>query len=474
MIKYPIGLVTAVLLLAINAPAQRRNSSNPPTSGKSESAVQNPTANSYEAGLNDLATKIIIRFRGNQKKSLAILDFRDMDGKQTKLGIFLAEELTTKLFESGKFEKIVERAQLQRIIENNKLDITDMMDPSGASKLGKLAGVSNILIGSITNLGSVIKINGRIVDTQAGEIVSAASGEVAADQRIKALMTEVTPIGPSRGSDSQTSSQPKRLTSGRIYRTQVGDLSFIVTRCVLAVSKVTCHMTITNSSAEIDFYVNGDLNYIVDNQGKQYGVTGGNVSSRTLVTNVATPIDLVFDKVDPRSTQISLLSVQIRVPSPVWHVEAKIKNIPLLDEEGNQLAGGGGAVAALSDNQASFQVPANQAWTESEIDVSPGMQVRIQASGTITLSSGPSAGNKILGSIINTAKNGGNPTGSAKTGGTDRLLLKIRYSDGTESKPIKIGSSYTLNATKAGRLIFGIDDTKLDDNSGAFDVTVTW
>lgn len=169
MIRYPIILVAGILLLMSHASAQQRNSSSPPISGGSQSSVQNPTSsNSYEAGLNDLATKIITRFRGNQKKSLAILDFRDVDGKQTKLGIFLAEELTTRLFESGKFEKIVERAQLQRIIENNKRDITDVRDPSGASKLGRLAGVSNILIGSITNLGSVIKINGRIVDTQVG------------------------------------------------------------------------------------------------------------------------------------------------------------------------------------------------------------------------------------------------------------------------------------------------------------------
>ncbi|HXI24350.1 MAG TPA: FlgO family outer membrane protein [Pyrinomonadaceae bacterium] len=475
MTRYPIVLVAGILFLMGNAAAQRRESSSARKSGGSESAVQNPTSsNSYEVGLNDLATKIITRFRGNQKKSLAVLDFRDVDGKQTKLGIFLAEELTTKLFESGKFEKIVERAQLQRIIENNKLDITDVMDASGASKLGKLAGVSNILIGSITNLGSVIKINGRIVDTQVGEIVSAASGEVVADQRIKALMTEVNPIGPSRGSAPQTSTETKRSGSGRTYRTEVGDLSFVVKQCVLRTSTATCKTTISNSSADIGFGIDSSYSYIVDNQGRQYGLTGGNAGSNTLVTNVATPVDLVFDRVDPRATLISLLNIRMTLRASPWNVNAKIKNIPLLDEEGNQLGGGSGAAAALSDNQASFQVPANQAWTESEIDVAPGMQVKIQATGTITLSNGPTAGNRILGSIINTGKNGGSPTGSAKTGGTDRLLLKIRYSDGSESRPIKVGSSYALSVTKPGRLIFGIDDTKFDDNSGSFDVTVTW
>jgi len=81
------------------------------------------------------------------------MDFVNMNGEITKLGRYISEELTTRLYLTGKFE-VIERKLLDKIIEEQKISMSGMIDESSAVELGRVLGVDAIASGTITDLGT--------------------------------------------------------------------------------------------------------------------------------------------------------------------------------------------------------------------------------------------------------------------------------------------------------------------------------
>lgn len=92
-----------------------------------------------------------------RKKRIAVLSFETgADAKQTAqrlgerddLGLTLSNLLVNEVAGAGKVQ-VVERAALDRIIKEQNLSNSDRMDTSTAARIGKIAGVDAILIGSV-------------------------------------------------------------------------------------------------------------------------------------------------------------------------------------------------------------------------------------------------------------------------------------------------------------------------------------
>ncbi len=117
--------------------------------------------------------------------------------------------------------------------------------------------------------------------------------------------------------------------------------------------------------------------------------------------------------------------------------------------------------------QKTINVNANQAWTDTGIDLDPNMTVEIVADGQITYDSrsyvGPD-GNRSL-------DRDGYPVRNV---GVGAMIARIRYSDGRESSPIFIGTrnQATTRQNEYGRLFIGINDDNFSDNTGSYRVTI--
>jgi DNA-binding beta-propeller fold protein YncE/TolB-like protein len=109
-----------------------------------------------------------------ERMRIAIVDFDTMGGdfKVTDLGSIVAEWLITSFVQSGRFE-VVERSQLQKILEEQKLAVTGLVAQDTAVKLGKVLGVKVIISGTLIKIGEAIEINSRLIDTQDGAIIKA-------------------------------------------------------------------------------------------------------------------------------------------------------------------------------------------------------------------------------------------------------------------------------------------------------------
>lgn len=97
-----------------------------------------------------------------------------------RTGYALAELLTHSFRKYSQF-KIVERIELNKILEELKLNMSGIADPETAVKIGKLSGAKLQVFGSLEKIGSKYHINARMVETETGEIISTAYKSVRSD-----------------------------------------------------------------------------------------------------------------------------------------------------------------------------------------------------------------------------------------------------------------------------------------------------
>jgi TolB-like protein len=153
--------------------------------------------------ISELSLKISNGLTENQKRTIAVVEFADLRGNVTDFGRFIAEELITHLYETKKF-KVIERQLLNKVITEQKLSLTGMIDQTSAQKLGKLLGVDAIASGTVTDLGKSLRVNARLIDTSTGEIFSVAATEIAKDDSVMTLMgaSATAPTNPSASGTS--------------------------------------------------------------------------------------------------------------------------------------------------------------------------------------------------------------------------------------------------------------------------------
>lgn len=159
--------------------------------------------------IGELSKQISDGLTENQKQTIAVVEFVDLEGRVTNLGRFVAEELITRLYQTKKF-KVIERQLLNKIVAEQKLSLAGMIDQTSAQKLGKLLGVDAIASGTVTDLGKSLRVNARLISTSTGEVFAVAATEIAKDDSVIAL-TGAGGTGP-------TSTSPGSSGSGTSYQ----------------------------------------------------------------------------------------------------------------------------------------------------------------------------------------------------------------------------------------------------------------
>ena len=140
-----------------------------------------------ESQLDHLVAQISAEMSGTQKTSIAVIPFFDLDGNVNELGNLLSEELITRLYKTGKFN-VIERQMLNKILTEQKLQASGLIDENSARKLGRLLGVEALVSGSVSDLGDHIKINARVISTETGQIFGVASARVLKDETLNRLV----------------------------------------------------------------------------------------------------------------------------------------------------------------------------------------------------------------------------------------------------------------------------------------------
>lgn len=128
-----------------------------------------------------------------QKTKIAVLDFVLHGDKLDTVGMgaILSEWFITSIVKSGRFD-VVERAMLQKIISEQKLATTGLIDENSATELGKILGVKVIITGSVLKLQSTIEINARVISVESGSIIAAENIRGHASSDLQTLVQALT------------------------------------------------------------------------------------------------------------------------------------------------------------------------------------------------------------------------------------------------------------------------------------------
>lgn len=125
------------------------------------------------------------------KKRVAVLEFTGNDKLEGKVDLKLSDMLITTLVKSGKFD-VIERTQIEKVLEEQKLGMSGVIDESTAVEVGKILGAEYVVFGVVTSATQQnvdkfaymlvvieVAIDIRVVDAVTGKILVAehASGE---------------------------------------------------------------------------------------------------------------------------------------------------------------------------------------------------------------------------------------------------------------------------------------------------------
>lgn len=139
--------------------------------------------NAQATDLHDAATQLTKKLNDDpdvQKingEHIVIAPFENINGKGDAVPRILQEMLTTSFIKAKHF-KVLERDQLRSALDELHFQLSDLADPAKAKKIGKLAGATYVLLGSISDTGGTTSINARIVSIESGESVAAEDVDI--------------------------------------------------------------------------------------------------------------------------------------------------------------------------------------------------------------------------------------------------------------------------------------------------------
>ncbi len=189
------GLLLLIIfaLMFCSCATQQKNISVTPTSqteAKFQETKQIILDNSLDSRLGNLTNQIVESLSQESKSKIAVIEFSDLNGNITEFGMYLSEELITRLFLTRKFD-VIERQLLYKVLSEQKLGLTGYIDEESAISIGKLLGVDAIVSGTITDLGTSLKVNARIIATETGSVFAVAAVKINKDDTVKKLINQV-------------------------------------------------------------------------------------------------------------------------------------------------------------------------------------------------------------------------------------------------------------------------------------------
>lgn len=134
-----------------------------------------------------LALEIISSLEVQKTHKIAVIEFPNLEGNVSDLGKYLAEELTTRLFRTGRFQ-IIERQLMKKMMEEQKLNASGLIDEKTASKLGRILGVDALTTGTIAELNTGVKINARLIAVETGAVFAVASAKIPMSKEVEVLL----------------------------------------------------------------------------------------------------------------------------------------------------------------------------------------------------------------------------------------------------------------------------------------------
>jgi len=122
------------------------------------------------------------------RPNLAVFTFDEITPQRPEQGwgASLAEMLTTALINSGSY-RLIERKQLQKVLEEQALGQSGALDAETAVVVGKIMNIDAIVVGSISALANAVEADARILNVETGEAIAATHSRAASADELRQM-----------------------------------------------------------------------------------------------------------------------------------------------------------------------------------------------------------------------------------------------------------------------------------------------
>jgi len=291
----------------------------------------------YEKEIKGLSSTMAENIIKGGKKTIAVVDFTDLQGNVTELGRFLAEELSVNLTTMAKGFEVIDRTHLKSILSEHKLSMSGLVDPKTVKQLGKIAGVDAIVTGSITPFGDSIRVSAKVIATETAKVIGASSGDIAKTKAIEELLAKGIETAAPVSKDVVSPAPKPELKAQQ--KVEVNNFLFELQSCKISGQQVTCHFMVNNKDVDrnLNLYADehwGGTSRIFDDLGNVYKAEEsqiGNSRARQyaqimLVSGIPTKASLRFGGVSQEVRSIALLEISCSTDK---YFKAQFRNIPL-------------------------------------------------------------------------------------------------------------------------------------------------
>ena len=135
-------------------------------------------AESLDAAVDAIAQRFVASQtvgEGEEPSRIAVTAFVQSDRKTTQLTNLMMIALTGKMVQHGAgVFRVIERAQLETALAEIQLSDVPIFDRDTAQELGKFLGVDALIVGEITPLSDIVRIDARMIDVETIETVEQA------------------------------------------------------------------------------------------------------------------------------------------------------------------------------------------------------------------------------------------------------------------------------------------------------------
>ena len=123
------------------------------------------------------------------KKNIAVMHFSS-EVHYRSLSKTAANILVSELAAKPVFT-VIERSRLRKILDEQGLAMTGLLDTSKAAEVGKLLAANYLIMGHISSLGRGMVVTSKMVDVQTGSIVAAPKVTVSSERALQGAIQEL-------------------------------------------------------------------------------------------------------------------------------------------------------------------------------------------------------------------------------------------------------------------------------------------
>jgi TolB-like protein len=200
--------------------------------------------------LKKIADQLAPKLLKQGNKRVAVINFTNLENQTTALGRALAEMFTVELTNTDL--TLINRAQLNKLIEENKMMADGFLDEKEVVKLGQLKKVDIIITGAATPLDKTIMITLQATDIVLGTLVGGVKGNITRTNAIESLMRDRVGDNIDENNMRPSDSILPQTSSGGNNVSPSGDtqIDMSVSKCYMSNTKIYGEICIENRSGQ--------------------------------------------------------------------------------------------------------------------------------------------------------------------------------------------------------------------------------